>query len=150
MSQEPVYQVWSTYREVSHWEDVSDGCHWEDVSEAEYRLARDDARRLLYTAPPTADLIRELAIRECAEVCQSGVVYAYKKWKEKGIDLGDGAEHCLQAILSLIPQPSSLEDVVFNASDAGYAKDALRNEKTLGETSKEIDSIVNEVLKGGV
>lgn len=51
---------------------------------------------------------------------------------------------------ALIPQPSSLEDVVFNAVAAGYAKGALRNEKTLGETSKEIDSIVNEVLKGGV
>ena len=39
---EPVYQVWN---------DDDYPSHWEDVSEADYRLAKEDDRRLLYTAP---------------------------------------------------------------------------------------------------
>ena len=81
----------------------------------------------LYPAPPTAAIIRELAIRECIKALEENEQF-----------------YCRDTLLALIPQPSILEEFAWKIANA-------IEEKVIGEKCHEqLKSIVNEVLKGGV
>jgi len=106
---------------------------WKDVPHGAY----------LYLAPPTAALIRELAIRECAGVCDMIHEENCQCITETGCPPCDCySDNFKQAILTLIPQPSSLEEFGLKCFKRGQVANGAVHSVGL--------DIVNEVLKGGV